>query len=99
MLTTMKRVKSPDDIPQEPHYAVLVYNTSSIYVEGDERSRTHPGHGYPAHYDTYESFKHYVTDDKQVLLDFTNTLKDKKYAILHVAQKLKVITKTEIQLS
>jgi hypothetical protein len=28
-------------------FAALV--KTSTYVEGDERSRTHPGHGYPAH--------------------------------------------------
>lgn len=38
----------------------LVLYQDSYYVEGDERSRTNPGHGYPAHtvqYDTYERFK------------------------------------------
>lgn len=28
-------------------YAAIV--TDSIWVPGDERSRTHPGHGYPEH--------------------------------------------------
>jgi hypothetical protein len=32
-------------------YAVFVQ--SSYYVEGDERSRTNPGHGYPAHTVSY----------------------------------------------
>lgn len=31
----------------EKQYAVFV--ESSYHVEGDERSRTAPGHGYPAH--------------------------------------------------
>jgi hypothetical protein len=34
------------DIPKEPHYAIL--EKRSISIPGDERSRTHPGHGYPA---------------------------------------------------
>ncbi len=29
-----------------PHFAALVF--SSIHIPGDERSQTHPGHGYPA---------------------------------------------------
>lgn len=29
------------------------------YVEGDERSRTNPGHGYPAHTDTFQEFKEF----------------------------------------
>jgi hypothetical protein len=45
------------DIPSEPHYAILTF--SSVYVPGDERSRTAPGHGYPAHHEdvmTYTVF-------------------------------------------
>ncbi len=32
------------EVPTGPHYAALVFKTISI--PGDERSRTHPGHGY-----------------------------------------------------
>lgn len=32
-------------------YAALV--TKSIAIPGDERSRTHPGHGYPEHTEEY----------------------------------------------
>lgn len=60
----MKRVHSKEDVPCGHHYSVLVYKTSSTYVEGDERSRTHPGHGYPAHTETNESFEHFVTTDR-----------------------------------
>lgn len=38
----------------EPKYAVI--ESYSIYHEGDERSRTNPGHGYPAHTETVEKF-------------------------------------------
>lgn len=34
------------DIPDTEHYAIL--QTETIHIPGDERSRTHPGHGYPA---------------------------------------------------
>lgn len=39
----------PSDIPKEPHYAII----KSVYIPGDERSRTHPGHGYPASTEYY----------------------------------------------
>lgn len=42
----MKWCHSLSDIPKEPHYAIL--EQRSISIPGDERSRTHPGHGYPA---------------------------------------------------
>lgn len=32
--------------PKEEHYAALLFE--SVYIPGDERSRTHPGHGYPS---------------------------------------------------
>lgn len=35
---------APKDFPQEEHYAALIFD--SVYVPGDERSRTNPGHGY-----------------------------------------------------
>ncbi len=37
-----------EKFPTAPHFAVIVFKTSTIHHEGDERSRTHPGHGYPA---------------------------------------------------
>ena len=40
-------VTKRDDVPEEPHWAILTF--SSINVPGDERSRTNPGHGYGAH--------------------------------------------------
>ena len=39
-------VTKPSDIPSADHWAVL--EADSYYTEGDERSRTNPGHGYPA---------------------------------------------------
>jgi hypothetical protein len=60
----MTRVKGKNDVPTGQHYAILVYKSESVYIEGDERSRTSPGHGYPAHTEVYESFEHYVTQDK-----------------------------------
>lgn len=60
----VKRVAGKNDVPKEHHYAVLVYKSNSVYIPGDERSRTNPGHGYPASYETYDSFEHYVSQDK-----------------------------------
>lgn len=36
-----------EDIPDEPFFAILTPKIT--HVEGDERSKTNPGHGYPAH--------------------------------------------------
>ena len=40
-------VTSPKDIPEEGiQYAIVEFG--SMWIPGDERSRTNPGHGYPA---------------------------------------------------
>lgn len=38
---------STKDFPKGEHFVILEFD--SIYIPGDERSRTHPGHGYPEH--------------------------------------------------
>ena len=42
------------DIPNEPHYAIIVIDSTSVHIPGDERSRTAPGHGYPERTETYD---------------------------------------------
>lgn len=61
----MKRVNSPSDVPMGHHYAVLVYESTNVHHEGDERSRTNPGHGYPAYDETVNTFEHWVTESKE----------------------------------
>lgn len=39
--------KSINDLPQEEFYAILT--PTSVTIPADERSKTHPGHGYPEH--------------------------------------------------
>lgn len=41
-------------------YAVIIER--SIHHEGDERSRTHPGHGYPAYTETVHDFKEFKNE-------------------------------------
>ena len=43
----MKHCNAATDLPTKTHRAVLVFGC--IHIPGDERSRTNPGHGYPAH--------------------------------------------------
>lgn len=66
----MIRVRGPNDVPSGPHFAVIIYDTQSVYIPGDERSRTAPGHGYPAHNESFDTFEHWVTTNQQVLNAF-----------------------------
>jgi len=102
----MRRVNSPDDIPDGDHYAVLVYKTTSTHVPGDERSRSNPGHGYPAHTVTNTSFEHWVTQDESLLQKKVERLttvhkyrNPEVFTVLKVAKKLNVTTRTEISLN
>jgi hypothetical protein len=66
----MKQVTKPSDVPNGAHYAVLVYETRTVHIPGDERSRTNPGHGYPAHDETFRTTEHCVTTDRADWLAF-----------------------------
>ena len=48
---TKKHVSVKSDMPTGDHYAIMEF--SSINIPGDERSRTNPGHGYPAYTDHF----------------------------------------------
>lgn len=43
------------DIPTGPHFAII--RTTSVTIPGDERSRTHPGHGYPESTETFITYQ------------------------------------------
>ena len=81
-------------MPQTPHYAVLVYKVRRITIPGDERSRTHPGHGYPEHTDEINATEHWVTTDLDELSKFVYDLDQKAtpYVFFEVARlgKLRV---------
>jgi hypothetical protein len=85
----VKRVAKIEDVPKGHHYAVLVYKSSSVFIPGDERSRTNPGHGYPERYETYDSFEHYVSLDKGEWESFVKALHfkgEKNFVFFEVAQ-------------
>ena len=56
----MKYISDKSEIPTTPHWALLEFGT--IHIPGDERSRTHPGHGYG---ETTESTIKYMAFDSQ----------------------------------
>ncbi len=47
---------------QSDVFAVVYVETH--HVDGDERSRTNPGHGYPAHTLSYNVFLEFDSEDK-----------------------------------
>ena len=74
-------------------YAVLV--EESVYIEGDERSRTNPGHGYPAHTQNYSTFREFK--DQKELLDWVRISgKHTKYKAIQYTE-LEIITEVKIK--
>lgn len=61
---SVRYANSPSDLPPGEHFVILSF--SSIYIPGDERSRTHPGHGYPEHTETTVSCAVYSTKDEWI---------------------------------
>lgn len=56
-----KYVNSPSDIPRKPHWAII--RSESVFIPGDERSRTAPGHGYPERTEYYIKYEVYYNEE------------------------------------
>ena len=86
-------VTTKQKFPTEPHWVILKF--SSINIPGDERSRTAPGHGYPAHRESVVNYEAYLTEEK--FLAAVQYLGEEKYGRTnYVAMKVDPlkITKT-----
>ena len=60
--TWQHTVTTKTKFPNGPHWAILTYST--IHVPGDERSRTNPGHGYPASNEAIVRYTAFSDEDK-----------------------------------
>lgn len=91
----MKTITKPDDMPITglPQFSVLEF--TKIYIPGDERSRTHPGHGYPA---TTEDVSRLMTfESAEDLADWIRHNDGARYIVLR-AERLNVETRTVVDI-
>ena len=85
------------DVPKVEHYAILEFG--QIYIEGDERSRTNPGHGYPGGYENTTKYIAFTNIDEWKT-EISRRQKDSFYKDKFIAIKSTPATiKTEIQVS
>jgi hypothetical protein len=100
------KVEAPDQVPNDRHFAILVFKSSTVHVPGDERSRTAPGHGYPAHDVTHQSYEYWAVGDRESLKDAIGFLEECKrerwkeadpYAVVEV-RPVRVETKIELKI-
>lgn len=73
-------------------YAVILQE--SVHHEGDERSRTHPGHGYPAYTETYDVIKKFK--DEAELRKWIDYNHGKKQYTLIKYEEIPVTTEIKI---
>ncbi len=59
------KIDTPAKAPKAPHFAIILFKTDSVYIEGDERSRTNPGHGYPGGTETFSTNEYYAFDRRE----------------------------------
>jgi len=93
----MKTVIKQSDFPAHDHFGVLVFGTR--YVEGDERSKTNPGHGYPGGYEpttTYIAFNNF--DELSVWIAARTTDGEHKPFVVMESAPKKVVTTTQVKL-
>jgi len=89
-------VSSKNKFPTASHWAILKF--SQTYVPGDERSRTNPGHGYPAHSVDNVNYEAYYTEEK--FLEAIQELEDGFLRGNYVAFKVEPLTiKTTVSVS
>ena len=77
--------------------AYLLMTKKSIHIPGDERSKTHPGHGYPAHNETFECVE--VILDEAKLKNKIKSLVDRKVEYtLYKGEEINVSVDTVVKL-
>lgn len=83
----MKYISNKQECRTGPHFAALVFST--IHIPGDERSRTNPGHGYPAEnkpvveyitFDSRDEMERWVNDQERKAAQYSR----KDYQVIEV---------------
>lgn len=72
--------------------------TNQTWVEGDKRSRTNPGHGYPAGYETRTEFREFKTEAEMIDWVKTQARYSAKYRIIkfeEIELEIKFTVKTK----
>ncbi len=90
-----KFVHQAGDIPDVEHWAI--FQTDGVFIPGDERSRTNPGHGYPAETRNFISYHAYLTKEKLVQT-ITELEQEKKTYKLAKITPIKVMKTVSIEL-
>ena len=81
-------------IPKTTHFAALVFKKHDIFHEGDERSRTHPGHGYPEYTETIHTIEYQVFKGQLDMENWVLAMETKRDKTVYQLIEVKPITAT-----
>jgi hypothetical protein len=78
--------------PTKEHWAILTPGT--VFIPGDERSRSHPGHGYPESTENTLSYRWFETEEGMK----TALVSASKGSIgIHVPKIYRTVMKVEVE--
>jgi hypothetical protein len=58
----MPSITNRSEVPPDAHFAIIEFD--QIWIEGDERSKTHPGHGYPGHHASQVHYYYFKNEEE-----------------------------------
>ena len=88
-------VNSPSEMPDGEHWAIIT--GTSVFIPGDERSKSCPGHGYPESTEHYISYEAFLDEDEfKRELEKSFLRSDKSCKGIHVEGAYTIKTKIEI---
>ena len=79
MSGTHKYVSKLEDLPQTECFVIA--KTLTIHTEADERSRTNPGHGYPASTDHYVQIFLVFPDEESFKVELARQVKEASFSV------------------
>lgn len=71
-----------NEVPTTEHWAIIT--GASILIPGDDRSLTHPGHGYPASTEHYLSYEVFFTEENFKSAVIEKTKRNLEFRAIHV---------------
>lgn len=93
-----KTISSISDLEKE-QYAIIEFG--SIFIPGDERSRTNPGHGYPERYETTTNIIVFSSKDeweKEIAIRVSRAYSKDNFKAV-IIKPVKVETKVSVSLT
>ncbi len=96
------KIANQSDVKENTQFLLIVFSKTSVHFEADERSKSAPGHGHPAHSETYDTNEIYAFDSEPDMKDFVSILmendpKRSDFVIFKVSGKVRTTLSFNIE--